>query len=195
MIISAKTTNLPQFRRDMNELQKRMHDTKPLMKSLAITTHGWILKNARSGGALLKGKKWAPLAPSTIAGRRRGSSVPLHDSGHMMKQWSYDYSKTQAVIGNPMDIAVYHQEGTGLYGPKRKRYTIKPRNKKWLRFVVGGFTVGKWGKAAKRSRLNYAFAKEVQHPGVPQRRMLPTEKEIGPSLLETLDFWMKKALR
>jgi phage gpG-like protein len=192
MRISARTTNIPEFKRGMNALQKKVYDTGPLMKLLGQTTHNWIMRNARSAGALLKGRRWPPLAPSTRAARRRGSGKPLMDTGHMMRQWSWRTTRTQAIIGNPMDIAEYHQEGTGLYGPARRGYIIKPVKAKALRFVTGGYTIGLHGKALKRSPRDYTFAKYVKHPGIRQRRMLPTEGEIMPDLIKAINSWAAK---
>jgi hypothetical protein len=45
----------------------------------------------------------------------------------------------------------YHHGGTGLYGPKRAKYPIKPKNKKTLYYVSGG---------------QKHFPKKVMHPGI-----------------------------
>jgi hypothetical protein len=45
----------------------------------------------------------------------------------------------------------YIHEGTGLYGPKRKKYLIKPKNRKMLQFLKGGV---------------FKYARKVLHPGI-----------------------------
>ncbi len=69
--------------------------------------------------------------------------------------------------GNP-DVFAFHQSGTGLAGPSRKKYEIHPIAKSWLRWQNGG-------------RGEYTFAKKVMHPGVTQRLMVPlTSRAIPP---------------
>lgn len=48
--------------------------------------------------------------------------------------------------------ALFVHWGTGLWGPKRAKYPIKPRNKKALRWPAGGA---------------FKFSKGVMHPGIP----------------------------
>jgi phage gpG-like protein len=185
-----------EFRAKLGAIHRKLRDTRPVMKSLAIQTLKWIQENYRTSGGKLKGKKWAPLRPSTKAGRRRGSKKPLWDTGQLLlRGWNWHVTRLKAVIGHPSEIAAYHDEGTGIYGPKGSRYVIRPVKAKALRFITSGYTVGKHGAAKRRSRLNYAFAKYVLHPGVRQRRQLPTEDEIGPILIRTADLWLDKVTK
>jgi len=188
MEIKVKTKGGDEFDRKMRECFKLLKNTRPLMKSLGITVKQWIDRNYKTDGGLLEEGKWAPLAKSTIASRRKGSSKPLQDTGKILKGgWSYNHNATQTLVGhNNPELLEIHNKGTGPYD-------IRPKTKKALRFVVSGYTVGKYGKAAKRSRLNYAFAKYVRHPGIKKRRQLPNEDELRPGLIGTADFWLKKA--
>jgi len=47
---------------------------------------------------------------------------------------------------------IYVHEGTGIYGPKGARYSIEPRNAKWLAFF--------WERQG-----SFVFSKKVMHPG------------------------------
>lgn len=60
-------------------------------------------------------------------------------------------NKIIGAVGTNIKYALFVHRGTGLYGPKRKKYRIAPRNKKALRFKVGGETV---------------IVKSVNHPGI-----------------------------
>jgi hypothetical protein len=55
---------------------------------------------------------------------------------------------------NMVPHALYQEEGTGLWGPKRAKYPIVPRRKKCLSWSAGG------------TRF---FARKVMHPGVKPR--------------------------
>lgn len=44
-------------------------------------------------------------------------------------------------VGPTMDYGLYVHEGTGIHGPKKKPYTIKPRRKKALAFKFAGETI------------------------------------------------------
>jgi hypothetical protein len=57
----------------------------------------------------------------------------------------------QGELTNSVKHALFVEEGTGLWGPKRAKYLIVPRRKKWLSWVSGG--------------TRY-FAKRVIHPGI-----------------------------
>lgn len=188
MQIKVKMKGGSEFDHKMRRLYKELKNTAPLHKSLGIEVVKWIKRNYALSGGLLKGDKWPPLAKSTIASRRRGSSKPLLDTGQILRDpWFYGYSARRTEVGhNKPDLMKIHDEGTGPY-------TIKPKKRKALRFVASGFTVGKHGKAAKRSKLKYAFAKYVNHPGIPRRRQVPHEDEIMPQLIRTADVWLEKA--
>lgn len=64
-----------------------------------------------------------------------------------------------------LDYAVYVEHGTGLWGPKRAKYEITPKNPNgWLRFH------DKHG--------NVIFAKRVMHPGSPGAHMFTRGAEL-----------------
>lgn len=96
------------------------------------------------------GKRWADL--------KIRSGRPLEDTG-ALKVWRRQYASTHGFgIFSPREYAVYHQQGTGIYGPKRR--PIRPVQGRALRFPVPG---------------GIAFATEVQ--GTPARKMVP---DAGP---------------
>jgi phage gpG-like protein len=90
------------------------------------------------------GKKWARLAI------RQGE--PLQDTGRLKNSWHSTFSRRGFRVAPGVTYAAFHQEGTGLFGPKHRRITAKTANA--LRLGNTGF-----------------FARSVK--GAPQRKMVP----------------------
>jgi len=207
--VRAQILGRAEFNQKMREIHKRLWETRPLMKSMAITAHKWILENYKAGGGKLKGRRWPRLMRSTQMSRRKKSNVPLMDTGHLQRQWNWYATKIKAIIGNPLDIALYHEEGT-------QPYIIKPKNRKalWFGTATSGVTpairlrgqrlgghaptygkkVSKFGKS-----LGYQtpgiFRKYVHHPGLRARRQIPTDDEVMPDLLKVADVWLAKVTK
>ena len=163
-----------------------------------IQAMNWIDRNFRAQGGLLATGPWAKLRPNTIAGRRKGSSLILQDAGQMRQSFQMNFDSQRAVVGSADKKALWHEEGT-------KPYTIRPKTAKALAFPVaeGGRAVtvavrlksAQSGTGKYRKGQNLAFAQEVHHPGLPARRMLPTERELLPQLIRTsINFLKEKGL-
>lgn len=90
-----------------------------------------------------------PYAPLVI---RKGQ--PLRKTGQMKSSWNRKVGKGGFEVRNAKSYSIFHQEGTGIYGFKKRR--IVPRRKKALRIPAGGGAI---------------YAKSVA--GTPKRRMLP----------------------
>jgi len=75
-------------------------------------------------------------------------------------------------VGTADDIYRYVDEGTGLYGPSKRKYPIRPKRAKALAFPSvsapktrpGSLVSGAGSKGGKT-----VFAKEVRHPGIKAR--------------------------
>ena len=163
-----------------------------------IQAMNWIDRNFRAQGGLLATGPWAKLRPNTVAGRRKNTSLILQDSGQLRQSYQMNFDSQQTVVGSADPKALWHGKGT-------KPYTIKPKNAKALAFPVaeGGRAVtvavrlksARFGTGAYRKGQNLAFAKEVHHPGLPARRMLPTARELLPQLIRTsINFLKEKGL-
>lgn len=96
------------------------------------------------------GKRWAPL--------KLRAGQPLRDTGAMQIWRTRNITARGFSVFSPREYAVYHQEGTGIHGPRRK--PIRPVKARALRFP------GPSGPM---------FARQVD--GVPRRRMVP---DAGP---------------
>ena len=151
----------------------------------AIIASQWIDRNFQSQGAMAGG--WKPLKPNTLANRRMGSGRILQNNRFLQASFMPKWDENEAVVGSAVFYSKFHEEGTA--GP----YPIRPKKPGgFLRFKVatrfGARTVTL--KSSKKITLPFAegrevFAKEVIHPGLPQRRLLPREQDLLPQLLKT----------
>jgi phage gpG-like protein len=141
------------------ELNKR-----GLLKAIGLRQLRWIDQNFQQEGRMAGG--WVPLSPNTVAGRRLGSSKILQDTGKLRMSFNSRLEGEDTLwVGSQLDVAEWHHFGT-------QPYDIRPVNAQALSFVTTNGRV---------------FAKFVHHPGLPARRMLPTQdeaKEMGVSILD-----------
>ena len=165
----------------------------------AVIASQWIDKNFQSQGALSGG--WRPLKPNTLAGRRMGSGRILQNNRFLQASFMPKWNENEAVVGSPVFYALFHEKGTK--GSPETPYPIRPKKPGgFLRFKVatrfGARTVTL--KSAKKITLPFAegrevFAREVMHPGLPIRRMLPNENDLLPKLLRTTLTYLKEQER
>src|SRR3990172_2271977 len=85
-----------------------------LFTNIGLGLVRWVDVNFRTGGSLVGG--WAPLRPLTVFGRRKGSAVPLNDTGKKLRQtFTFEATENSVVVGTAERIAEYHQYGTAPY--------------------------------------------------------------------------------
>ena len=134
----------------------------------------WVEMNFRQQGALT-GTPWAKLKPSTIANRRKGSSLILQDSGALRQSFVMNASATSVSVGSPLFYAEFHEEGRA--GP----WVIRPRKRGGVLAFRG--TDGKM-----------VYARVVTHPGYPARRMLPrqSDKSFMEMLVDTASNYYRQ---
>ena len=149
-----------------------------------IRTLNWVTRNFAAEGALT-GAPWAKLSPNTIAGRRKGSSRVLQDTGGLKNSFTLNATSTEVSVGTEKQIALYHEKGT-------KPYEILPKKPGgFLAFAHAGGTPlrkGTYLPSAERTFAKgtpFVFSKGVHHPGLPVRRTLPKREEILPDILRT----------
>lgn len=161
------------FKQYMAEIVERGEDLRPYLKRAGLLMMRSFDQNFRSQG---RPQRWRKLAPNTIAGRRKGSSRILQDSGRLrMSTMSktapgniYRMTPNSLRMGSRMTIAAYHQYGT-------KPYDIVPRNKKVLRFMT-------------TSGVTYASV--VHHPGLVARPFVLFQTEDVRDLTEMAGNYM-----
>ena len=191
-----------QFQVNLNQLAEMRNLLQNYAQSLGnraelhmrygVQALNWVDRNFRAQGGLLATGPWAKLRPNTVAARRRGSSLVLQDTGQLRQSFQMNFNNEEVVVGSGDPKALWHQAGT-------HPYVIRPKNAKTLAFIVaqGGnkaplnFSSTTTRKTFKKG-TNLAFAKEVHHPGLPPRRMLPTEQELLPVLLRTTINYLKE---
>jgi len=122
----------------------------------------WVARNFKAKGL---DRPWAPLSPNTIASRRRGGDQPLQDTGRLRASFTANVAGNAVAIGSILKVAEWHQFGT-------KPYKIRPKNTRFLKFKTAN---------------GFRFAREVNHPGLKARPMLPTKASARRLAIETID--------
>jgi hypothetical protein len=90
------------------------------------------------------------------------------DTAWLKMNIKYELKGDEIIITMP-EYWAYLEYGTGLYGPKHKKYEIKPKNKKALSWE---FTEGVGGRKARleakipKSEAGKVAVKKVMHPGI-----------------------------
>lgn len=115
--------------------------------------------------------RWAPLARSTIFGRRGRSSEPLQDTGRYRQSFVSDTDEQTFVeVGTNDFRGKIHEYGT-------KPYVIRAKNGRALAF--------------HGSNGDMVFRKSVNHPGVPARPALPAKAVAERLVQEELDSYLE----
>jgi hypothetical protein len=88
------------------------------------------------------------------------------------------------------DVAVYQHEGTGLYGPRHKAITIKPKLGKALRWVSRrDVFMGSLGSHG------FSFAKKVVNPGIkPDPYLYNAAEVMRPRIISRFEALVKKII-
>lgn len=105
----------------LNAMARRLGNFQPLHAAAGKAVRGWVRRNYDARGALHEDFPigWPPLAPSTLASRRRrgrGTKI-LEDSGRLRAGTVLAVDAHRAELSNPTPYAVYHQFGQGV--PRR----------------------------------------------------------------------------
>lgn len=148
------------LKRYMAEAERRGKDLKPPLKRCGIVMMRSFAMNFQQEG---RPSKWKPLSPNTVAGRRKGSSRVLQDTGRLRMSLTartasgniYKLTPNSLVMGTNLSIAQYHQYGT-------KPYTITAKRAKALRIPTPDGII---------------FRKQVRHPGLPARPFVLIQRQ------------------
>jgi len=98
------------------------------------------------------------------------SDVTPVKTGHTAASWEINIDGDDFILENKNgQVARYLDEGTGIYGPNKKKIIIRPKTKKALRFKFNGKTI---------------FAKKVEMDGFAGRHYIK-------SVLENQKLWDK----
>jgi hypothetical protein len=128
------------------KLQKTPQLLPVISKNLAEETIS-LVQEGMARGVDPYGKRYAPL--------KIRSGQPLRNTGAMKSSWFHkNVSSTGFSVENARAYAIFHQEGTGIYGKSKRR--IKAKNGKALRVPAAGGAM---------------FFRSVK--GTPRRMMVP----------------------
>ena len=172
---------LPQVVADIQKQVGELKNRTKLHRQIGIDIIKWINRNFESQGLE---KPWEPLAASTLFGRRKGGEGAkiLQNKGTLRASHTYRASTSNVIVGFPEGgIAEYHHFGTSPY-------TIKPKSPDGVLafpFPPGlgaPTTIVKRRKGAPKvgiinksgSKQSFMFVKEVHHPGLKARPLLPS---------------------
>lgn len=114
------------------------------------------------------GVKWKPLADSTVSASGKPRRRILYANGDMLGSFNYQVQGNELALGFSDEKAKWHHDGTSPY-------TITPKKAKALAF--GGIV---------RARVN--------HPGLPQRRLIGFPDGDRQLVLETIQDHIELAL-
>jgi phage gpG-like protein len=133
----------------------------------------WVDQNFRAEGSE---EKWAPLRPSTIAGRR-GQGVgarALQDTGRLKQSFAMELpADDKVVVGTSVEYAKWHHEGT-------RAYKIIPKRARVLKFNAVGGTI---------------YSKKVNHPGLPSRKLIPSERLAREISVDAIERAMRELIK
>lgn len=125
--------------------------------------------------------RWRALATSTLELRKHGGDQPLQDSGQYKSSFvlESDY-QTYVEVGSSLKVggfslAKIQEFGTGPYTIRVKRAKV----------LAAQTRAGAW----------FFFGKEVHHPGVPARPVLPTAPAAEQMIKETVDAMLAVAAK
>jgi len=138
----------------LSKIARGTSNLTPLHKRFGVSGVSWVSKNFQKGGS----PKWKPLSPNTVASRRGGGAQTLRDRGTLWQSFSHESDARSSRVGSPLKTALWHNEGT-------KPYKIRPKS-------IGG-------RLAFMTSDGLVFRGEVNHPGLPIRRMLPTREQAA----------------
>lgn len=113
---------LKTLQRRISKMGKGLKDKRKLNARAVIAVDRWIQKNFQQEGILAHpGSGWKPLAPATIAGRRKGGGGAkiLQDTGTMRSRWKKLWTAKFGKIQSGVPYSTIHHEGKG-HIPERR---------------------------------------------------------------------------
>jgi phage gpG-like protein len=141
----------------------------PMLKVIGARLMSYVDESFRTSGR----GNWPALRPSTLALRKSGGDQPLQDTGRYKQSFVVETGETYVEVGSSLKtpdgipLAAIHERGT-------QPYVIRVKAARMLAAQTRG---GFWMR----------FGKEVRHPGVPARPVLPTQEQAEKLVQETVD--------
>jgi hypothetical protein len=135
----------------------------------------WVDENFRAGGLE---RPWVPLARSTLAGRRAGGAGarPLRDRGRLAQSFVSAVTRGQE---DRVQVGTADERAPRLHAGTPPR-TLLPRRRTFMVFETPEGT---------------RFARRVEHPGLPARPLLPSERAAEDMAVQVLTRTVDEILR
>lgn len=119
--LSIKIEGLDTTVRNIDGVAKRAGDLTPAWRKIAVLGFKDVIQHFRDTAG--PEGRWKALKPSTIKRRRKGSSVPLQDTGRLRNSLMpgrgiTKISPRQAILSTNVEYAGFHEFGTSRI-PKR----------------------------------------------------------------------------
>ena len=95
--------------------------------------------------------------------------TPVGKTGDLRAKTTHKGGGLRYEIGTDVKYARYVEEGTGLFGPRKRKYPIEPRNKKALAWPATGQTaagLGRGPQGTSKRGGSLIVRKRVMHPGI-----------------------------
>mgnify|MGYP001594984790 CR=1 FL=1 len=123
--------------------------------------------------------QWRPLAASTLETRPHGGDAPLQDSGRYKQSFvtetdgrSYVEAGTNLKTASGIPLGPIHEHGTGPFTIRAVR----------ARVLAARLRTGGW----------MLFGREVHHPGIPARPVLPNQVTAERLVGETVEGMLRE---
>lgn len=168
-----------EFQKKLKKGIVKLSNGKKYHSRIGINLLKLIDKGFKTEGVAVTGKKWKDLASSTLFARRKGTGKKgpriLQDKGILRQSFTMQAEDKEVRVGTAVKYSEVHEKGG------RKSYLIKAKNKKTLKFMG--------------SSGDFVFPKQVTHPKLPKRKILPTNKIAQALVRKTYDNFIKEQLR
>lgn len=167
---------------------------EPLLYAVGARHLKWIADQFRLEGRAIGSEAmggWAKLSRNTMAARRGRVARILQDTGRLRQSFAVDTApiRGEVFVGTSDQRAPWLHHGT-------RPYTIRPKR-------AGGVLAFTGNVAATRVsgvriiadvKRGLIFTREVQHPGLPARPMLPTASHARDLAVAVVDAFFVRAL-
>ncbi len=143
MVLEVRVTGDKEVRRKLRQLVRSVKNSRRANKQVSTWLHRWVNENFKSQGGKVGG--WAPLKPSTIRRRTRGSGIGspkiLQDTGELRARFKPFFGRNFAGIGagahsKGRDIPIYHERGIPVRNLPQRRMLPRSTDQDVKRAII-----------------------------------------------------------
>lgn len=164
-------------------------DSEKVLNAIGLRQMSWMSANVKGGGYP---SAWQQMSENTLAAKPQRSSS--HNFASRYQSQLLQGMTVEVQAGKSVEVGInapyveFHHEGT-------QPYTIRPVKGQFLAFqVAGGNFATRLGIAKPiRGSTAMVFTKEVHHPGLPARPMLPSKMVAEQLAFGVIEAIVKKS--